>query len=99
MYDYNFNNEKVIKEAVNVNLKFQERYFLANILLTNKNLLIFIDANQDSPLKGSAVNVTPEYVLFAKFDLNNLDYTKDKEEIIINKNLILYNFDLKSFLK
>ena len=31
MYDYNFENEKVIKEETNLNLKFNKNYFLGSV--------------------------------------------------------------------
>lgn len=99
MYDYNFEKEKVIKEKNNLNLKFNTDYFLGSVLLTDKNLLIFFDANKDSALKGSGVQVMPEYALLAKIPLKELKYTVTNEETVINNNLIIYNFNLKEFLK
>lgn len=99
MYDYDFKKETVIKEATNVNLKFIDRYFLASILLTDKNILIFFDSNKDNVLKGSGVQVMPEYVLLTKLPLKDLTYQTKDEQITISDNLTIYNFDLNNFLK
>ena len=42
MYNYPFkeNEEHVLNETENVNIKFAKRYMLVNILLTNKNVLV-----------------------------------------------------------
>ena len=57
MYDYDFSNEKVINEAMTINIKYNNKYYLTNILLTSKNILFFIDENKDNFLKGSGVQV------------------------------------------
>ena len=41
----------------------------------------------------------PEYALLAKIPLKELKCTSTDEETIINNNLIIYNFNLKEFLK
>ena len=45
MYNYDFKkeNESIIKEKVNVNIKFNNTYYKTNFILTEKNLLIFYD--------------------------------------------------------
>ena len=88
-----------MKEETYLNLKFNKNYFIGSILLTNKNILIFFDTNKDSALKGSGVQVMPEYALLAKIPLKELKCTSTDEETIINNNLIIYNFNLKEFLK
>ena len=98
MYDYNFEKEKVIKEETNLNLKFNKNYFLGSVLLTDKNILIFFDTNKDSALKGSGVQVMPEYALLTKIPLKELKYTANNEETLINDNLTIYNFNLKRFI-
>lgn len=99
MYDYNFEKEKVIKEKTNLNLKFNKKYFLGSVLLASKNILIFFDANKDSALKGSGVQVMPEYALLAKIPLKELKYTATNKETLINDKLTIYNFNLKEFIK
>ncbi len=99
MYDYNFENEKVIKEETNLSLKYNNKYFLGSVLLTSKNILIFFDVNKDSALKGSGVQVMPEYTLLAKLPLKGLQYITTNDETIFNNNLIIYNFNLKNFLE
>lgn len=97
MYNYNFGSEKVLKEETNVTLKCDKTYFTGSLLVTNKNLLIFYDANKDSALKGSGVQVMPEYALLAKINLKNIKYEQKDGQVNIN-NIIIYNFDLKNFL-
>ena len=99
MYDYDFTNEKVIKEAMTVNVKYNSKYYLANILLTPNNILFFIDSNNDNFLKGSGVQVLPEFVLLTKYPINKLKYEEKENEIILNNEITIYNFELKDFLK
>lgn len=85
-----------MKEETNLSLKFNKNYFIGRILLTNKNILIFFDTNKDSALKGSGVQVMPEYALLTKIPLKELKYTANNEETLIN-DITIYNFNLKEF--
>lgn len=99
MYDYDFSNEKVINEAMTINIKYNNKYYLTNILLTQKNILFFIDENKDNFLKGSGVQVLPEFVLLVKYPTDKIKFKENENETIINNELNIYNFDLKEFLK
>ena len=61
MYNYNFkaNNEMIIKEATNINIKFNNIYYLTNFILTEKHLLVFYDINKGNPIWGSGTQPLP----------------------------------------
>ena len=68
MYNYAFkeNDEHVLNEAADVNIKFDKRNMLVNILLTNKNVLVFYDTERDSALKTGGMQVMPEFEILFK---------------------------------
>lgn len=104
MYNYPFkdNNEHVLNEATNINIKCLDKQMLVNILLTNKNVLIFYDTERDSALKTSTAQIYPQYEVMLSIDLNNMDYKIVDNDSIINidnKNVILYNFNLTDFIE
>ena len=84
MYNYTFkeNNEHVLNEAADVNIKFEKRNMLVNILLTNKNVLVFYDTERDNALKTRGMQVMPEFEVLFKVDLSNMDYTINDEDTI-----------------
>ena len=71
MYNYPFkdNNEHVLNEATNINIKCLNKQMLVNILLTNKNVLIFYDTERDSALKTSTAQIYPQYEVMLSIDL------------------------------
>ena len=75
MYNYPFkdNNEHVLNEATNINIKCLNKQMLVNILLTNKNVLIFYDTERDSALKTSTAQIYPQYHQILTFS-NTLGY-------------------------
>ena len=86
MYNYTFkeNDEHVLNEAADVNIKFTNRNMLVNILLTNKNVLVFYDTERDSALKTSTAQIYPQYEVMLSIDLNNMDYKVVDNNSIIN---------------
>lgn len=104
MYNYTFkeNNEHVLNEAADVNIKFEKRNMLVNILLTNKNILVFYDTERDSALKTRGMQVMPEFEVLFKVDLSNMDYTINDEDTILHMNggsVTMYNFNIKDFIE
>lgn len=104
MYNYNFktNNETIIKEATNINIKFNNSYYLTNFILTEKNLLVFYDINRGNPIWGAGTYTPPSLDLLFSVPRDNVVYE------IIDNNLYLivgkqkincYDFDLEEFLK
>ena len=101
MYNYTFkeNDEHVLNEAADVNI----RNMLVNILLTNKNVLVFYDTERDNPMKSGEMQIMPQFEVIFKIDLSNMNYKIEDEDTIININnnkiFILYNFNLKNFIE
>lgn len=104
MYNYNFkgNNESLIKEAVNINIKINKNYYQSNFVLTENNLLIFLDSNQGNALKGRGVQFLPKYDLLFKISLKELKYNIESDNLIISVNdekINCYDFDIEEFLR
>ncbi len=104
MYNYPFrdNEEYVISEETDVNCQSCESNILVNILLTNKNILIFKDTDKDNPLKSQGIQTMPEYEVCFKIALNNMNYTINEKDTILNVNnnfITLYNFNIKDFIE
>lgn len=104
MYNYTFkeNDENVLNEAADVNFKFTNRNMLVNILLTNKNVLVFYDTERDNPMKSGEMQIMPQFEVLFKIDLSNMNYKIEDEDTIININnnkVTLYNFNLKNFIE
>lgn len=104
MYNYNFktNNETIIKEATNINIKFNNSYYLTNFILTEKNLLVFYDVNKGNPIWGSGTQPLPDFYLLFSIPTNNINYKimKNNLYILLNNQIInCYNFNLENFLK
>ena len=104
MYNYTFkeNDEHVLNEAADVNIKFTNRNMLVNILLTNKNVLVFYDTERDSALKTGGMQVMPEFEILFKVGLDNMDYIIKDEDTILNMNcgsVTMYNFNIKDFIE
>ncbi len=103
MYNYDFkkDNETIINEKVNVNIKVNNNYYKTNFVLTEKNLLIFFDINKGNPIWGVGTAPLPQlYPLF------NIPLSKMKKEIKEDNLYIItndeeincYDFDLDEFL-
>ena len=104
MYNYTFkeNDEHVLNEATNINIKCLDKQMLVNILLTNKNVLIFYDTERDKAMKAGGMQFIPQFEILFKIDLGNMDYNIEDEDTIINidNNVVnLYNFNLKDFIE
>ena len=104
MYNYPFrdNEEYAISEKETINCKVSNKNILVNVLLTNKNILIFYDSDRDNPIKSSGIQTMPEYEVLFKIPLNNMDYTIISEDTLLNiegDSIILYNFNIKDFIE
>lgn len=99
-YDFKLNDEEILKEEANVQIKFDNNYFMSQIILTNKNIIFFVDTEQDNILKGRMVQITLQYEVLFKFKSNFKDYKVSDENTYLTINesqIILYNFDLQKF--
>lgn len=96
MYNYDFENELVVFEKADCLISFNNKELISNILVTDKNILIF--KNDVNPiLKGREIHELPVYELIFKFDLNDIIYEVDEDNTIVKiakSELILFNFDL-----
>ncbi len=103
MYNYDFtkDNESIVNEQVNVNIKVNDTYYKTNFVLTEKNLLIFFDINKGDPIWGKGTTPLPTlYPLFTiPLDKIKYDVKEDNLYLIINNELVnCYDFNLKEFL-
>ena len=101
-YDFNLNEEIIINEEKNINIKLNQNYYLTNFILTNKNLLIFYDINRGSMLWGSGTHLLPEFELLLNIPIEKLKYNIYSGNLIITLNSIeinCYDFDIDNFLK
>lgn len=104
MYNYDFktNNESIVKESIDINIKIDNDYYQTNFILTEKNLLVFYDINRGNPIWGCGTHAIPELYLLFKMPINDIKYEKkgSSSYILINcKKIKCYNFDLKKFLE
>lgn len=103
MYNYDFkkDNESIIKEQTNVNIKTDGAYYQVNFVLTERNLIAFYDINRGNPVWGRGTHTLPElYVLFS-IPINNIIYEIEDNDlylIVDNKKVNCYSFDLENFL-
>jgi hypothetical protein len=100
MYNYSFKDEKVIFEKVDSLVEFNDKCYTLNILVTTKNLLLFKNINDDF-LKRKSIGVfaTPEYELVFKMLLNDISYSCESGDTILNnENIILLDIDLSKII-
>lgn len=96
MYNYDFQNESVVSERQNVFAEIKEKELFVNVLVTDKNLLIFYNIENDiATLKSRGVFVAPNYELLIKFDLKSIRYSCEDNNTYINDDVVLYDFVLK----
>ncbi|MBQ7030857.1 MAG: hypothetical protein IJN13_00600 [Bacilli bacterium] len=96
MYSYDFENESIICERHNVFAEIKEKELFVNVLVTDKNLLIFYNIENDIvTLKSRGVFVAPNYELLIKFDLKSIRYSCEDNNTYINDDVVLYDFVLK----
>lgn len=97
MYNYDFKKEKVIYEKHNVFAEINNKELFVNIVVTDKNLLLFYNTESDFvTMKSRGIFVTPSYELLFKLDLENISYeVGDHNTYINNDEIILYDFVLK----
>lgn len=100
IYNYDFSDEKVVFESRNNFIEFAKKEMFLNILITNKNILLFRDIKKDSPLSGREMYIMPQYELFELIPLNKLNYEVIHNNTIINNGeVIIYNVDLDKIIE
>lgn len=104
MYNYDFTNnkEKIKDEITNVEICFNNAYYLTNIVITNKNLLIFYDMNRDNVLKARGVQVLPDMNAIIRIPKKELKTRYDDINSYIkyqNSEVILYGINLEDYIE
>ena len=104
MYNYDFKNENesIVKEKVNVNIKINDTYYKTNFVLTEKNLLVFYDITNGDPIWGTATTPLPELHILFSIPINNIKYEIKEDNLYIllnNQEINCYDFNLEEFLK
>ena len=99
MYNYDFSNEQVIYEKNNIIIEINNQIFRGNVLLTDKNLLLFRDSTDFIKQKSQGIFILQKYELVYKSGLDNLKYeVEDNDSYINNDEIILYEINLKEII-
>ena len=103
MYNYDFENnkEKIKEEIINIEVCFNNCYYLTNIVITNKNLLVFYDMNRDNVLKSQGVQVLPDLNAFISIPIKKLEIRYDNINSYIkyqNKEVTLYGVNIEDYI-
>ena len=99
MYNYNFDNEKVLYENINCIVSINDKQLNVSLLVTDKNILLFENIMKNNVLEGRLVSIPAEYELIYKIDLNNTSYKVSDGDTLIANNTVIYNFDLDKIKK
>lgn len=96
MYNYDFNNEKVLFEKLNTLVEINDNTYYLNVLITESNILLFKDLNSDFvKQKTMGVFISSEYELVKSIPLKDLNYKCVEEDTIINnEEIVLYDIRL-----
>lgn len=97
-YDFQGNNEQVNVEIAKCFVDIDDNNYCVNVLITNKNILIFHNANQNNVLNNRGMYIAPEYLLELKIPLENLAYDVVDGNTYLNfdkSDIVIYNLDLK----
>lgn len=103
MYNYNFkeNNESLINEETNINIKINQKYYVVNFVLTEKNILIFYDINRNNVLSSRLVQMVPQFELILKIKIDSIKYEMEEDNFILvidDKRINCYDFDVNKFV-
>lgn len=96
-YDFAKNKEKAIYEDRSVLLDINNKEYNLAMIITNKNILFFNDANKNNILRGRGIDIQPDYLLELSLPLNKISYVVEEGNTYINykeTEVIIYNFDL-----
>lgn len=98
MYIYPFkeNDEIIFNEREEVLVSLENKKLKVNILLSNKNILVFY--NTDFNLNNK--HITSNYKLIYKLDLGNMEYEIKNGNTYFKKiDVIFYDFDIEDFIR
>lgn len=95
-YYYDFKNEEIEKEIIEVNVTFDDKNQICNVIKTNKNLLFFHDMSKDNIMHTAQMATLPgEFNLILSIPLDKLEIKKENDNTIIffeNKTIVIYNY-------
>lgn len=98
-YYYEFKDEKVEIEGIDLTVSFNDEERVCNVIKTNKNILFFDDFTKENVLRIDAVDMLHEYRLIHSELLNDVKITFDEGNTIIitkdNNEIIIHEFILK----
>lgn len=98
-YYYEFNDEKVEVEGIDLTVSFNDEERVCNVIKTNKNILFFDDFTKENVLRIDAVDMLHEYRLIHSELLNDIKITFDEGNTIIitkdNNEIIIHEFILR----
>lgn len=99
MYNYDFikKEEKVLFEKTNCYVEIDDYSYNLNVLVTNKNILLFYNSLKNSALKASGIEEVPQYYLELAIPLNNLEYSIEDGNTFIefnNSDILLNDVDI-----
>lgn len=100
MYKYDFikNDEIIVTEYIDIPTDIDDKRILVNILITDKNILLFQDITKNNPLKSYIYEI-PQYELVISIDKNikkeNYNNADNHTQINIeNKKIIIYKINV-----
>lgn len=104
MYNYDFDKdkEKIKNEIPNVEIKFNNCYYLTTIVITNKKLLVFYDMNRDNPLKSQGVQVLPDMNAIISIPKKDIELRNDNINSYLkyeNKEITLYGINIEDYIE
>lgn len=98
-YYYEFKDEKVEIEGIDLIVSFNDEERVCNVIKTNKNILFFDDFTKENVLRIDAVDMLHEYRLIHSELLSDVKITFDEGNTIIitkdNNEIIIHEFILK----
>ncbi len=100
-YDFTKNKEKAIYEDRSVFLDINNKEYNLTMIITNKNILFFNDANKNNILKGRGIAIQPDYLLELSLPLNKINYVIEENNTYIKYKeieVIIYNLDLTKII-
>lgn len=103
MYNYEFekNNEKIIYEGQDKVVDVSDKTYNLSVVVTNKNLLFFNNANKFHALNGRGMQIPAEYLLELTIPLDNINYSIEEGNTYINyKNtdIVIFEFELEEYI-
>ena len=102
MYRYEFIDENVVYEIKDCFVEINKIEFFMNILITNKNILMFQNINKNNVLLSSGIRLPEENELLLSLDFNKINYeviNNNTNILLDEKQIIIYNFDLNNYMR